>query len=250
MFEKSSSEFNFERCSRTASSCSFHPGPPTLARTPPRRVIIENLPECSTRRSSLSFFKRSRRAPLRRPFKRAPCLAVPNRPVLIFGRKVASRDRLLELYKCLPIDELRSHRRPPPGRAKSERRRGGGGRRRLARPFARPPDSRRRRDVRRPPAALVLRTRSRRPSSGEDIVHLRPPSPSPPAPPPRTAGDGGGRGGRPSSFGLAPGFTAAVVLPRGGAGGDEDDGRSRPAAEAPPGRAPREAPPEVMDDVT
>ena len=62
------SDFDFERCSGTASSCSFHPRPPIRARARPWRVIIENLTGCSTR-ASLSFSKRSRRAPLRRPFK-------------------------------------------------------------------------------------------------------------------------------------------------------------------------------------
>ena len=88
------SKFNFEWCPRTASSCSIHPWTLFCARTPPWRVIIKNPPECSVR----SFLSFSERAPA------SPCRG---RPGLRIGRKVASCNPLLALYKRLPIDESR-----------------------------------------------------------------------------------------------------------------------------------------------
>ena len=40
------SDFDFERCSGTASSRSYHPWSPIRARTPPLRVTIENSTAC------------------------------------------------------------------------------------------------------------------------------------------------------------------------------------------------------------
>lgn len=131
---------------RRRALSSIHPWPPPiLARTPFRRVIIENLPAASVRNDLISIGK-SRPRPRSR---RAELDPGPQR----IGRKVAFRDPLLALYKSPSIDERRNDGRSSRYRARAitlnvERRRP-----RPTRPCwapARPSDSRRR-DVRRPP---------------------------------------------------------------------------------------------------
>ena len=115
--KNSSLHLDFERCSRTASSCSIHPWPPPiLARTPFRRVIIENLPAASVRNDLISIGK-SRPRPRSR---RAELDPGPQR----IGRKVAFRDPLLALYKSPSIDERRNDGRSSRYRARNRKQHG------------------------------------------------------------------------------------------------------------------------------
>ncbi|EJK43709.1 hypothetical protein THAOC_37818, partial [Thalassiosira oceanica] len=93
----------------TASSCSIDPWPPIRAGAPPFEVTIENPPD-SPVRALLVPSKRDPATPLRGASGRA--LAAPPAPLLgvvvRIGRKAASRDRLVKLYKSPPDRRIQS----------------------------------------------------------------------------------------------------------------------------------------------